>query len=586
VSKDNLIEERIRACGPGWYRAAARTAAVSGVFCLVVVALLVVVWVRSLSFEPVHSADMAALRARFAKAEQRTEALVGEIRSLDLELRTAQARTAAFLGRGAWLLFCGLIVFVLSLRFAFTFKEPPPEPPAERAPPDAERTETGFARWAVAAAALLLVAAGLAGALTTPPPAAAPIEPVDKPPPKITLDRAKQWPRFRGPGGLGLSAYTNIPTRWDGAAGEGVLWQAPVPLPGQNSPVVWGDRIFLSGATKTEREVYCFDAGDGRLRWRAAVNDIPGSPLKPPKIIDDTGYAAPTMATDGERVYAIFANGDLVALDFDGRRAWATNLGPFDNHYGHASSLATWRDLLIVLVDQGPPLQPGESAKSALIAFDGATGRLMWRTSRPVPMAWGSPILIETGGRSQIVTCADPWVISNDPRTGAELWRAKCLEGEIGPSPAYARGTVFAAQEGAALAAIRAGGTGDVTDTHIAWQADDDLPDTVSPVSNGELVFTVAGVMVACFDAADGRLLWEQEFEHTFRSSPTIAGGRVYLMDVKGVMHIFKTARSFERVGTAPLGEDASTSPAFLDGRLYIRGEKHLFCIGSADARR
>jgi len=583
VSKEDLIEQKIRSCGPAWYRAAARTAAVAGAFCLVVAVLLAARWIESRRLDPVGNVEMAKLREQFSAARA-DEALKTKLRSLDLELRGKDAHNTEFLLDGAYLLLGGLIVVVVTLRVAAAFKKRLPAPPDGHAPRGAQKVEATLARWSVAAAALILAAAAVSGALSISPPperTAGPGKVVERP----VLDPAKQWPRFRGPGGRGVSAYANIPTQWNGTTGEGVLWKAAVPLPGQNSPVVWGGRVFLSGASKTQREVYCFDAHSGDLLWRSPVEGVPGSPLEPPKIMDATGYAAPTTATDGERVYAVFANGDLAAFDLDGRRRWAKNLGKLDNHYGHASSLTTWRKLLIVQLDQGPPLEPEDPTKSAIIAFDGATGEIEWRAERHVPVSWSSPIVIEAAGQAQLVTAGEPWVIAYDPETGAELWRVKCLSGEIGPSPIYAGGLVFVAQEGAVLAAIRPD-KGAAGSAKIVWTSDENLPDTVSPASNGELVFTVAGVVVACFDAKSGKLLWDHEFERSFNSSPGIAGGQMYLMDTKGVMHIFEAGRAFKLAGTAPLGEKSDTSPAFADGRIYIRGTKHLFCIGSADGRR
>ena len=584
MSKEDLFEQKIRTRGPNWYRAAARTAVVAGLFCVIVAAVLAARWAENRRLDPATSAEMAELKARFSK-NRSDDPLKKEIRSLDLRLREAHTRSVDVFRQGAWMLLAGLAVSFASARFAASFRKTLPAAPEGHAPRDEQRAQARSARWSVAATALLLASAGVCGALLTTAPTPlvqeTPAGQVHRPP---ALDPAKQWPRFRGPGGRGVSAYTNIPTKWDGSTGEGILWKTPVPLHGENSPVVWGGRVFLSGATKERREVYCFDAKRGKLLWQAVVKDVPGAPAKPPKA-EEAGHAAPTTATDGKRVYAIFANGDLAAFDFDGNRIWAKNLGPFDNHYGHASSLTTWRNLLIVQADQGQP-KSGKPARPALFAFDGATGALEWQAERSVPVSWASPIVIRVEGRDQIVTCADPWVIAYDPATGKEVWRADCLGGEIGPSPTYAGGLVFVAQEGASLSAIRANGAGDVTKSHIKWQAEDNLPDTASPLSNGELTFTVAGVNVACFDARDGRLLWEHDFEDTFHSSPSLAGGLVYLIDEKGVMHILKAARSFKLVGTASLGERAHSSPAFLDGRIYIRGEKHLFCIGSADGGR
>ena len=389
---------------------------------------------------------------------------------------------------------------------------------------------------------------------------------------------AKHWPRFRGPGGLGVSAFANIPTKWDGKTGEGVLWKTPVPLDAPNSPVVWGDRIFLSGATKKRREVYCFDVASGKLLWTGKAEGIPGSPAKPPEVMDATGYAASTVATDGRRVYAIFATGDLAAFDFAGKRVWAKNLGKPDNSYGHASSLLTWRDRLIVLMDHG--LDDDDLSK--LRAFEGATGKQVWATVRKVGSTWATPVVIRTAKREQIVTVSVPWVSAYAPETGKELWRADIMDGEIAPSPIYANGHVVVAQAHSIAAALRTDGSGDVTKTHVAWTAEDGLPDTCSPLANGELLFlATADGLVTCYDVKDGKKAWEHEYDVMhFLASPTLAGDRVYLLNDKGLTIILAAAREFKELGRCELGERTAASPACLDGRIIMRGRKHLFCIG------
>ena len=260
-------------------------------------------------------------------------------------------------------------------------------------------------------------------------------------------------------GRLGISAYTNVPETWDAKSGKGIVWKTPVPLPGNNSPVVWGKRVFLSGADQRRREVYCFDADSGKLLWQQAVPGTPQSTAQPPKVNDDTGYAASTTATDGRRVFAIFANGDLAAFDFSGKLAWSKSLGLPENSYGHASSLATYKNLLLVQFDQGSSRAP----KSKLLAFDSATGKIVWQVARPVPNSWSTPIVIRHADRDQVITAADPWVIAYNPADGAEIWRAKCLKTDIGPSPVFADGQVFVANDNCVLSAIRADGHGDVT---------------------------------------------------------------------------------------------------------------------------
>lgn len=393
---------------------------------------------------------------------------------------------------------------------------------------------------------------------------------------------AANWPRFRGPGGLGRTSDGNTPFSWDGRTGNGILWKTPVPLPGRNSPVVWGGRVFLTGATAQKQEVYCFDAGSGRLLWRRAVDAVGPHAVEAPEVQEDTGFAAPTVATDGQRVYAIFATGTVVCFDLAGSGLWVRNLGRLVNVYGHASSLTMYRNLLLVLLDQGS----ADDGLSALLAIDGRTGHPVWRAPRRVPASWASPIVISTEmGEQQVITCASPWVIAYNAASGEELWRVDCLGEDVAPSPIYAGGLVFAVQEGGDLVAIRPTGRGDVTDTHIAWTGYEGLPDICSPVSNGELVFllTSDGGMLTCYDVSDGQVVWEKNLDASFFASPSLVGDRLYLLSQKGTMFMLEAGREYKELGRAELGEPAYTSPAFVAGRIYIRGEKHLYGIGRAE---
>ena len=386
----------------------------------------------------------------------------------------------------------------------------------------------------------------------------------------------ENWPGFRGPAGTGVASMTEAPKRWDAPKGQGVLWKTPVPLPGWNSPVVWGDNVFLSGADSTRREIFCFNANDGTLRWRKPV-PMPtgGSDIK---VSNEAGYAPSTMVTDGKRACAIFVNGDVACFDFSGRLLWLRRLGVPDNPYGHAASLALYGNGVIVQMDQhGSPKEP----KSSLLALDIATGNIVWRISRAVQNSWSTPILIRAGEQEQLITTADPWVIAYDPRTGRELWRADCLGGEVAPSPTFGGGYVLACSQGYGLSAIRPNSVGDVTKTAVAWTFDENLPDIVSPLSDGERVYLVTTEgLVTCVDAKRGQKLWEHNFKTKIHASPVLVGKTVYLVDTSGVTRLFEAGNAFQEVGAATLGEEISATPAFAGGRIYLRGKDHLYCIG------
>lgn len=395
-------------------------------------------------------------------------------------------------------------------------------------------------------------------------------------------DGAGAWAAFRGDGSGVAGPATHaerVPLTWDVASGKGVLWKAPVPLAGFNSPVVWGNRVFLTGGDKTQRLVFCFDAGTGALLWSKPVTGAAAAPAEPP---DQSGAAASTAATDGQRVYAIFASGELGALDFGGQLVWSRKLDFQDNGYGHASSLRVWRDRLLVQADQGTE----EDGKSGLHAFDTRTGQPVWTTKRPVGGSWASPILVEAGGKSLVMTAGDPHLMAHDAATGAEVWRAKVLGGELAPSPVRAGNLIVATSPGHALVAMKLDGAGDVTASHVAWKLEKDVPDVPTPLVVGELLFTAnTEGHVFCREVATGAAVWDHAFELEFQASPTLLGNRIYLLAQPGTVVVFEAGRAFKELARFEMGEELYASPAVAGGRMFLRGKKTLFAVGEADAK-
>ena len=378
----------------------------------------------------------------------------------------------------------------------------------------------------------------------------------------------KNFPTFRGYGGNGIAHHKNIPVKWNGATGENICWKTVIPLQGYNSPVIWGDKIFLSGANANKREIYCIDRLSGKIIWTANITNVPGSPTISPSVTDDTGHAAATLATDGRKVYAVFSNGDIVAYNMDGEKVWARNLGATGNHYGHSSSLMLLQNILIVQYDtKTSPKLMGLSTKN---------GSTIWSTPRKVKVSWASPVVAYTGKQTEIFVTADPYVASYNPYSGKENWRIDCIYGEVGPSVAYADSIVFSVNEYANLSAIKIGET-----PKILWENMDYLSDVPSPIATKKYLFlaTSYGVVV-CYNAKTGEQYWEHEFNNGFYSSPMLVEGKIYLIDMGGIMHIFSASNKYVSIGTAQLGETTMTTPAFADGHIYIRGEKNLYCIG------
>lgn len=597
METDDLDQSRAAAIA---YRVAVPSAVVAGLFSALVCALLLWDYSRRSPDDPLESPSYQELKAQLSQSPD-DEGLKQRIRRLDWRLRQEYFGHRAFSAFGAWLLLGGAVCCLIAAKAAATLRRRLPDPGPATTPQDFETRWTRVARWSVAAltAVLVAVALGLGTAAQTPlPRSEAELAGLAKPaaavgPAYPTAEQLRRsWPRFRGPQGAGISAYDNVPTAWHEATGKGIVWKTEVPLPGKNSPVVWGDRVVLSGATEELRQVYCFETGSGKLLWRRDARGTPQSTHTPPKVSQDTGYAAPTVTTDGRRVFAMFANGDVVAFDFSGNPAWSRSLGIPDNTYGHAASLTMFQDLLLIQFDQGSR----KDDKSKLLALEGATGKTAWETPRKVPNSWGSPIVIRHQGRDQVVTCADPWVIAYRPQDGQELWRVKCLTGDCGVSPVFADGAVHAGNEYCTWFAIRADGKGDVTETHVLWTAEDGLPDVCSPLVTDDYLFLLASFgSLTCYDVTDGEMLWYEDFDASFVSSPSMAGRRVYLFgqvqkeeeDEEGLpllackTWVLQPGReACKTVGECYLDEDCVTSPAFQDGRIYIRGEKHLYCLG------
>jgi outer membrane protein assembly factor BamB len=384
----------------------------------------------------------------------------------------------------------------------------------------------------------------------------------------------QNWPRFRGPAGSGLSFSTNAPAAWDVKTGSGVLWKTAAPAIGFSSPIVWNNRVFFSGGDATKREVFCLDSLTGSLLWRQPV--ATPAPGQKPEIPDSTGYAAATMATDGRRVYVFFANGDLAGFSLEGKPLWTKSFGTLKNPYGHATSVITWRDHVILQLDQGE----SEENKSKLYALDGRNGQVVWQQARKAGSSWATPLLIELADKAQVITLAVPYIIAYSATDGTELWRVEGLNGEITPSPAFAAGLVIAASPSEKLFAIRPDGQGDVTKTHVAWTTDENVPDVTSPTGNGELVFTLTtSGTLTCFDVKDGKRQWEHDFDMECHASPSIAGDRLYIFGQKGAAIVVQAGRQFKELFRTDMADAFHASPAFAQDKIFLRGVTNVWCL-------
>ncbi len=569
---------------------------VSGLFSIVVFLLILINYLDIRAADPVNNLIITQMRQEYAALPQKDEALAQRIRDLDLLNRKAFFTSQNHLRVGAILLLVGVSVFLVSFKNALRWRR---EKPTLDSTPTADTEFLAMAqsRQLITWAGVAMLAIGMGATVLTESELAegsisattAKVEttassgsssPEETPLVMAAVpsweDVEKNWPTFRGPGAVAKAHYTNVPMDWDAPSGKGIRWKSEVALPGANSPVVWGNRVFLSGADADKREVYCYDADTGKLVWTKEVNLGTQEPPKAPKVSEDTGFAAPTMAAHGGRVFAIFANGDLVSYDMDGELMWARNLGLPENHYGHASSLLAYENFLYVQYDQ--------SKDPKLLALDISTGKELWVAKRKT-ISWASPILASTPFGPQLILNSETTVDAYDPNTGTMLWTQEFLGGEVAPSPAYSNGVVFSANEYSAAGAIQLERTDEGVSANLLWEYSDLLPEISSPVGDGERFYfaTSMGTFV-CLDVKTGEELWAEEIAQSFYASPVLVGDKIYMLDGDGTMHIMQAGPTFKLLGRASMGEPTHATPAFVDGRIYIRTTSHLYCIEQAHA--
>jgi len=562
-------------------------ALVSGGYCL-----LLVIGLLSWSLPHAYpgwfeSPDFVEMRAAVEADPGNAEA-VAAFRSEDRRRMQLYFLSRTRLRIGAGLLAAGVFVFILALRQYAALGRGHPVP--RRRVEDETEAQARRVLWSVPLGGALSAAAVASVIWVFSPPAAAPVVPPDAGPDRGASETAEaavpahlQWPLFRGPSNMGIVPAGAYPTAWDAAAGTGILWTQAIPLPGRSSPVLWGTRLFVTGADSRARKVFCYERTTGRLLWETAVSA--GARFASEAAAFETsdvnaGPAAPTPVTDGVRVYALFGTGELAALDMMGKQVWSCWLGLPESSYGFAASPTLYASQLFVQFDQAG----AEDGRSDLIAFDTATGKELWRVPRPVGNSWSSPVIARFGEAAQLLTTSVPWAIAYDPAEGKELWRANLFFGDVAALPVADAERVYVSGHEAEVFAIRMGGQGEVTGTHVAWKNDEASPGTASPiVRDGLYMHATETGSVLCLDAKTGAKIWEQTLaQDAFYASLTLAGTSVYATDRQGVTHVFAFGRAYEALGQGTVGEVVEATPAFVENRIYMRGEKQLFCIGTA----
>ena len=355
---------------------------------------------------------------------------------------------------------------------------------------------------------------------------------------EVEGEARKYWSQWRGPSGQGIAEGRNYPDTW--SATENLDWKVKVPGRGHSSPIIWKDRLFLTAAYDgTRRVVLCFNREDGKLLWEAATPE----PSSVERVYRKNTHATATPVTDGERVYALFGNSGLMAVDFQGKRLWHYSFGETSNYHGPGGSPLLYKDRVIFFQDQ--------RSDSFVAAVQARSGKLLWKTARRETVGWGTPIAIRAGGRDEVIVSGQHAVRAYDPETGKELWMARGNTMEVTPTPAVAHGLVFcpSGRAGPTLA-IRPGGSGDVTDTHTAWQTPRGSPFIPSPLVYGDYLYLVNDMnsIATCLEAKTGKMIWQgrlgEAAREGFSASPVAVDGKVFFTNDNGETFVLAAGRS------------------------------------------
>jgi outer membrane protein assembly factor BamB len=419
-----------------------------------------------------------------------------------------------------------------------------------------------------------------------------------------TTTGAANWPQWRGPGGSGVSTETNLPAEWN--ASKNIKWKTPIAGRGHSSPVVWGNKIFLTTAIegdvvpgakavthivdggqvflhpdsigadrKHTFKVICINAETGKVLWEQTAFE--GTPYD--NRHRKSSYAASTPVTDGKSVYAFFGTEGLFAYDLNGKLAWKADLGKLGTiGMGTGTSPILYDNLIIVQCDEE------SGAASFIVALDKKTGKEMWRTPRKVQASWATPILVAGARRTELITSGNEIVIAYDPATGKELWRHKGVESNAIPSPVANREVVFvsAGFPEKVVMAINLGASGDLGES-VVWKYAKGTAYVPSPILYGDYLYlTTDRGILTCLDAKTGEVKYEGgrlPIPATFTASPIAFEGKILLTSEDGDTFVIKAGPKHEILATNSVGEPVYASPAVADGKIFIRGEKNIYCV-------
>jgi outer membrane protein assembly factor BamB len=388
------------------------------------------------------------------------------------------------------------------------------------------------------------------------------------------------WPQWRGPTGDGQVTDGPLPLEW--SADRNVAWKVPVAGAGHSSPIVAGDRVFLTSCREDtkQRLLLCFGRADGRLLWERVVLT---APLEPKHKLNS--FASSTPATDGRRVWVTFQNGDryeVACYDLDGDLVWRLSPGEFHSRHGFCSPPVLFRNLIILNGDQ--------DAVAWLVALEKDTGKEVWRADRPNrTRSYCPPLIVQAAGKPQLILSGSKSIASYDPATGHQHWLIDGPTEQFVASPVFSDGLAFVTGGYPThhLLAIRPDGAGNVTETHVVWHHKKQASYVPSPIAAAGCFFVVTDQgRLICLDAATGKIHYQERLGTHHSGSPIAANGHLYFPDDNGTTFVVKADRKFELVAKNSLGEPCFSSPAVSRGQIFLRTSAHLWCIGTDRASR
>lgn len=390
--------------------------------------------------------------------------------------------------------------------------------------------------------------------------------------------RAEDWLDFRGPTGQGHYAG-KLPIEWNTT--KNVVWKQPIPGKGWSSPIILKSRVYLTSAVPIDDSkdlslaALCLDAENGKILWQTEVFK---QDAKAPRIHPKNSHASPSPVSDGKHIFVHFGHQGTACLDLDGKIVWKTTELRYSPVHGNGGTPILVEDRLVFSTDG--------SDKQLVIALDKATGRVAWKANRKSEavkkFSFSTPLLIDVKGQKQIVSPASDAVMAYDPADGKELWRAKYEGYSVIPRPVFGHGIVFVSSgyDFPSLHAIKADGSGDVSETHRAWTLAKGVSHTPSFLLAGDELYLVSDKGVAsCLDARTGKVHWLERIGGNFSASPFFADGKIYFQSEEGVTTVVQASTKFDKLATNDLKERTFASYAAADGAIYLRTESQLYRI-------